>query len=339
MRVRRGELALRHRPVGTGTVEEALRAVGEKLALDGADPRTTANGDHYVPRLKHFIASCRRQDPEPSRSWPANLTILRAGYIMAGEDPYLHQLADLATIAFFFLCRPGEYARAAHHEGRSSPFRLADITFFDPNGRRLPAATASLHDVSTAVQVQLTYTDQKNAVRGETVGHRRSGDTATCPVLALSRRVRYLRQFRQAADTPIYTVCSGPTAAITTKHVTDFLRSAAARVEHLTGIPADKIQAYSLRSGGATALLCSGCDPLIVQLLGRWRSDAMLRYLRAMAQPVVQDAATQMLQHGEYTFGPRADASPDLLPQETPAAIRNLCVDLSQTTLGTPASH
>jgi hypothetical protein len=306
-------------------VEEALRAVGENLALDLGDPRL-APGGGYVPRLKHFLASYKRDDPAPNRAWPVNVTILQSCHVLAAGDPYYHHVADLAIIAFFFLCRPGEYAQSTHGDGgRSSPFRLADITFFNSNGRRLPAATASLHDVSTAVQVQLTYTDQKNAVRGENVGHRRTGDSVLCPVLALIRRVRYLRQFQCTPTTPLYKVCSGSPAAVTTRIITDYLRAAAARVEHLTGIPAHKIQAYSLRSGGATALLCSGCDPLIAQLLGRWRSDSMLRYLRAMAQPIVQNASTQMLQHGGYTFGPRVGPEdPDLLPNETPATIRDL---------------
>ena len=34
--------------------------------------------------------------------------------------------------------------------------------------------------------------------------------------------------------------------------------------------------ARSLRAGGATALLCAGVDPIITQLVGRWKSDGRL---------------------------------------------------------------
>ena len=71
-----------------------------------------------------------------------------------------------------------------------------------------------------------------------------------------------------------------------------------------TGIDPMKIQAYSLHSGGATALLCAGTDPLYIQLIGRWNSQAMLRYLRSQAGPVMLQQSAKMLQHGSYSFNP-----------------------------------
>ena len=38
--------------------------------------------------------------------------------------------------------------------------------------------------------------------------------------------------------------------------------------------------AHSLRIGGATALAYSGAPEHVIKALGRWRSDAYLRYLR-----------------------------------------------------------
>jgi hypothetical protein len=39
------------------------------------------------------------------------------------------------------------------------------------------------------------------------------------------------------------------------------------------------------------ALLCAKVDTDLIQLLGRWRSDLMLRYLQVQAQPVMQKFA------------------------------------------------
>ena len=57
-----------------------------------------------------------------------------------------------------------------------------------------------------------------------------------------------------------------------------------------------------LRPGGATALLCAGVDPDLIQLLGRWLSDAMFRYLRVQA--ATKRLSQLMLEHGTYTFAP-----------------------------------
>ena len=68
-------------------------------------------------------------------------------------------------------------------------------------------------------------------------------------------------------------------------------------------LPAD-ISARSLRSSGAMALLCSKLDTDQIRLLGRWRSDEMLRYLHVQAYPLVSHLAATMLQHGTYHFIP-----------------------------------
>ena len=61
------------------------------------------------------------------------------------------------------------------------------------------------------------------------------------------------------------------------------------------------------------ALLCHGTDDSLIRLLGRWRSDAMLRYLHLTAQPLMRKFSTQMLQGGDYTLIPSDSMSE--LPQ------------------------
>ena len=51
------------------------------------------------------------------------------------------------------------------------------------------------------------------------------------------------------------------------------------------------------------ALLVSNVDPDIIQLLGRWRSDEMFRYLHLTADPIMKDFACKML-HADYTLAP-----------------------------------
>ena len=65
-----------------------------------------------------------------------------------------------------------------------------------------------------------------------------------------------------------------------------------------------EIEARSLRAGGATALLCAGIDMDLIRLLGRWKSDAMLCYLHASANPHVHKLARQMFHGGHYSFAP-----------------------------------
>jgi hypothetical protein len=73
---------------------------------------------------------------------------------------------------------------------------------------------------------------------------------------------------------------------------------------HRTGITADEASARSLRAGGAMALLCGKVDMNLIQMLGRWHRDAMIRYLHMQAQPIVQHFAAKMYNYGNYSFLP-----------------------------------
>ena len=106
--------------------------------------------------------------------------------------------------------------------------------------------------------------------------------------------------------------------------MTDALRAAAGQIKGSTGIDPSRIEARSLRSGGATAMLCANIDITTIQLIGRWRSDSMLLYLRAQAMELTQPFASKMLQHGSYTFPVGCAVDHDLYPDQTPANITDL---------------
>ena len=73
--------------------------------------------------------------------------------------------------------------------------------------------------------------------------------------------------------------------------------------------------ARSLRAAGANALLLANFDTNIICLIGRWRSDEMLRYLHVQATPLMQDYARRMVAGGQYNLLPNAQLVPqELLP-------------------------
>jgi hypothetical protein len=53
--------------------------------------------------------------------------------------------------------------------------------------------------------------------------------------------------------------------------------------------------------------LCAKVDTDLIQLLGRWRSDVMLRYLHLQAQPVMRNFARLMFQGGQFNLIPGQD--------------------------------
>ena len=68
--------------------------------------------------------------------------------------------------------------------------------------------------------------------------------------------------------------------------------------------------------------MMAGIDTDHICLMGRWRSDAMFRYLRIQAATHRRGFAQRMLDNGSYTFAPAAYQQGDALPKETPPALR-----------------
>jgi hypothetical protein len=305
-RYRDGRIAPSHRQVKSRTVEDALRAVGQKFARMGTpDIRkdSTGNIDFRIQRqLRHYA----KLDPPPARVKPVPITIilyiLRQAY-GAVRHPDRCAIANVIVIAFFYLLRPGEYTGTTSDD---AAFTLADIGLHVGN-RRLDIFTAPSHDIHAATAASYTFTTQKNGTRNETITHGRSGDQYCCPVTATIRLVTYhLSRKGVTPNTPLasYYTTTNRRVAIKNQDVTDTLRNAAAVLQSTTGLQPGDISARSLRAGGAMALLCGNVDHNLIQMLGRWHSDAMMRYLHLQAQPVMKKFATAMFNDGNYTFLP-----------------------------------
>ena len=64
------------------------------------------------------------------------------------------------------------------------------------------------------------------------------------------------------------------------------------------------------------ALLLGSIDPHRIRILGRWRSDAMYRYLHSHALPLIRDNSRLMSRGGHYTLVTRT-RTPLTLPNHT----------------------
>lgn len=274
--------------------------MGQTLSLLGAaDPRLTPSGKLDY-RLKSLLRGYRLLDPAPSRVKPIPIPILvRATMDTQHSTPLLQSAGDMICIALYFLCRPGEYA-VSRQAALSTPFRLADLELYA--GPTLLDLTDPLTDLSTATYATLTFTTQKNTVPGEKIGHGRSGHAYFCPVLALVRRAAHLRQHGASPDTPLHCHHRGAFRDLHVPSVTALLRKTVAMIGRPFGLRPHDVEARSLRSSGAMALLCARVDTDLIQLVGRWRSDAMFRYLHVQASPLTSPLAPLMLRFGSFTL-------------------------------------
>jgi hypothetical protein len=279
--------------------------VGQAFAGVGAqDPRLTVTGSTEF-RLSRQLRGYARADPAPNRVKPVPVSVVYHAANLARQHGTVEALAviNMLCLAFFFLCRPGEYTAPT---GDNSPFRLADVTFY-VGQQRILAINATTNDLLRATFVTLTFTTQKNAVRGEVIGLGLSGDPFVCPVKATASRVQHLRDHNAPANTPLCTYyCNDKAHYVTPGDISTTLKSSVRALGSAIGFSSTEVSARSLRAAGAMALLCAHVDSDTIRLLGRWRSDEMLRYLTVQAQPIMRNFASRMLAGGQYTLLPNA---------------------------------
>jgi len=278
--------------------------------LGATDKRKDATGAIDFRLGRQFRSYTRLDDP-PNRVKPIPVIVLRTVVAMTdANSASACAIRDMIILAFFFLLRPGEYTGSNNDD---TPFRLVDVTITQGD-RHLDLLHASDADLLAGSGVSLTFTTQKNGVRGEVVHHGRSGDPTLCPVLAVARRILHLRGRRATLDSILATFHDGRRfKAVQAKDITAALRAATSIIGSDYNFAPSDVSARSLRAGGAMALFNSNVDSDTIRLLGRWQSDAMLRYLHLQAKPAMRGFSTRMLQGGNYSFLPNQTV-PDLVP-------------------------
>jgi hypothetical protein len=307
--VRSGQNSASGKCVRSGTVGDALHLVSQTFTRVGRpDPRHIAGTITIDSRIQRQLRSYTKDDAQPVRVKPIPIVVLHkasALALQAGDEVSL-ALLDLMWIAFFFLLRPGEYLQPARD---SHPVCLQNVQLWCQSAH-IDLLRCDPAQLLAATFVSLTFNTQKNGRRGEPIGHGRSGHPVACPVLAVARRIQYLRKFFATSATPLCSIGASLTP-ITPSQLTALLRTAVTYSSIPLGIAPTDINAKSLRSTGAMALLNRKVDHDRIRLLGRWQSDAMLRYLHVQAHDIMSDYSSLMLQGGDFTLIP---TSPSALP-------------------------
>ena len=145
--------------------------------------RIRASPEKLASSIPYSMLLMDRSDSPATRAYPVNTTILRSlVHVLDVDHPTLGYLQQhtihLTILAFFWILRPAEYLYSPDSaESRSQAFCLRDVTF-TIRGKVYSAIDAPLNDengellsadqfAAAITTASLTFTDQKNAVKGE----------------------------------------------------------------------------------------------------------------------------------------------------------------------------
>jgi hypothetical protein len=299
----------RGRQITAAAVTSSITAVGTTIALaTGSNPTKMIGAqDKLLPRLAQMFEGWRKEDPPTQKKLPVGIDIPE--YIsLCSLRPWATELekatADLILIAFYYLLRVGEYTTKGTRAQtkQTVQFRMADVTFFrkDHSGtlRQLPR-NAHEELILSAHSATLKLENQKNGWKGVCIHQETNGDPYHCPVRALGRRYVHVRTHtNDQCSTHLSTYYTTATTRneVTDKNIRATLKLAAIALDYPArcGIPIDRIDTHSLRSGGANALALNGYSDREIQKMGRWRSATFKEYITDELNCYAEGMSTNM---------------------------------------------
>ena len=169
------------------------------------------------------------------------------------------------------------YKNKTEKKTRTRQFRIKYVTFFKygKEGKLQPLASDAMDEETfSADAVTLRISNQKNGHAGACIHHTAIVDNkAACPVKALSRQCTHIRQNTKNRNASICTYFDEVGMGSVIDNQIQFKVKFAAKALHYDkrGIPIDRIDTHSLRSGGACALKLAGYDAVEIKKMGHWK--------------------------------------------------------------------
>ena len=290
--VREGKYGLGNQ-VTVQSVERALMHVAQKFVLSSPAQQSL---DLPLSRLiKHY----RNNDPAPQPKLALPISTITAIATNYRWTPHLDTVADLVTVAFFYLLRVGEYTSPpAARRKRTISLRKCDVRLWHRG--TILQHSAPLATLLSADSATICIANTKNGTKGAVIHHDAVGG-AICPVAALARRIAALHNHPPSSC--LDTVVHSPRH---TTHVSDRDIGIAVRWGAISdglllrGYTIDRISSHSLRAGGAMALKLSGASDSTIMRVGRWTSLTYLTYIHTQIGALTAGVAKMM--SSAFTF-------------------------------------
>ena len=221
---------------------------------------------------------------------------------------------QLILLAFFFAMRSCEYLNVDNSywgnkekERRTKPLTPRSFQFWD-NHVIVPHTSPKLRH---AQAITITFFFQKRDDRNDPITQNRTGDKRWCPVRAAAAVIERMRQLVKSGwltedeylDTPIfvYETTDGKKGAVTGKAARKILQEFISQTSYRNlGLFADKVGLHSIRSAAAMAMYMNKVPVYTIMLMGRWSSDAFLRYIRKQVEEFGSDVSQQMIKKSMY---------------------------------------
>jgi hypothetical protein len=298
--------------LAAATVQETVAKLGEIFRANvGYNPTHGVNSTSFHPLLTRQFKGMRNLDPGEKQQKALPVCVYRELHRLAKVLPQISSPLDTAvawlqTLAFFWCMRSCEYSNV-QGERRTKLLCVRNIRFFNSHNKDI---SSKLELLTEATSVSITFEFQKKDIRNETISHQRSSDKIDggemCPVRAAAETIKRIYSYNipkeKIQDTPInYIDFNGKGYQIPSSTILTKIRQAVANLGHeKLGFYPEEVGTHSNRSGGAMGMFLAGTPVYTIMLMGRWSSDAFMRYIRKQVLSLSHGIATKMLTYEQF---------------------------------------
>ncbi len=201
--------------------------------------------------------------------------------------------------------RSCEYLKVPRTEDRKTKtLCLRNIRFFK-QGKEIPNNSKLCLEAHI---VSITFEDQKNREKFDTVNLHRSNDKLLCPVRSWGNTTLRIHSYPGSTmDTQVNTFsANNKIYHFSSQDVIKLLRDGGVKNfgEDTLGFTAEEVGTHSIRAGGAMAMYLAGIVPFTIQIIGRWKSTSFLEYIRKQVQQFTENISDQMVREEHFTHIP-----------------------------------
>ena len=212
------------------------------------------------------------------------------------------QAADITIGAFFFAARSCEYTKTPK-PGKTKLVTAECVVFRSEDKKIISHHSPSLMEL--AEYITITFIDQKNGDKMDARSQRRTDHPVLCPARrwasAIRRLVTTLPDY--SGDTPLCAIhTNGSTKLINNTFIKTLLRDTCRLYggKPVFGFHPHEIGNKSIRSGAAMALSLQNHATYRIQILGRWRSNSFLDYIRPQVLEWTSNMSRDMIQVTDF---------------------------------------
>ena len=263
--------------IGTPTIHRALKNISSHFENEGHPDPVRNTGGKLNPKIDKLLKAYKLEDPAPKRQPPLPLTFFKQ-FLEMKSTPLVEAISQLFCGGLFFGMRSCEYSQPDEENPRTELLTVDDVKFYDEDGNEMKS------NRKNAAYVKITFRNQKNSKKMESqIRLRSSTNSKLCLVRIWASVIdRILSYDNTSGKTKVNTVIvDGLKTSIRSSTVQLHVKTTVTIIgKDALKVKASEIGTHTLRTSFATMLWLKKTDPKEIMILGRWLSNAFMKYIR-----------------------------------------------------------